>query len=445
MSRSGTAGRYVAATLLGFGVTAVTGPTPQAQAQLPPKRPALDPLAEARARQQIADQKAETDVLAAIADATRLAKTNPAKAAQILKSAQVNILDLSPVVSGETRKNLTDLLTRKLAAIEGRPLPNPEPAVKNDPIALGVKRDKQAAFESYVAELKAVKEGVQRGADYKKAGQNREAEREIAALARTYPNNPAVITLQTQNGFANNVQDSIDFAQLQQARINLAMKSVDMASLPALGDIEFPKDWKEKTARRLKTIELTDQEKKIIESLNKPVNVDWNNRPLDEALQDLSNTLDQKLFLDKKSVDDLGIDLRKPVSLQANGVAARTLLRQVLAAQGLTFVVKDQVIQIVDVEKAKNMLVTRVYYLGDVVQGVGPFGGALTWGPLLDMQQTMANVDAIMTSIRKSIDPLSWKENGGPASLTFHFPSMSIIVRASAEVHAALGSTMGGR
>jgi hypothetical protein len=121
------------------------------------------------------------------------------------------------------------------------------------------------------------------------------------------------------------------------------------------------------------------------------------------------------------------------------------VLRQILASQGLTFVVKDQVIQVVDVERARNMLVTRVYYLGDVVQGLGPFGDATRWGPFLDFQQTTANVEAIIKSITSSVDPLSWKERGGPASITFHVPSMSIIVRASAEVHATLGSKMGGR
>ena len=142
-------------------------------------------------------------------------------------------------------------------------------------------------------------------------------------------------------------------------------------------------------------------------------------------------------------VQDLGIDLQKPFTLSANGVSARTVLRQVLASQGLTFVIKDQVIQVVDTERAKNMLVTRVYYLGDVVRGTGPFGG-LEWGPLANFQQTVANVDAIMKAITASIDPLSWKEKGGPASITFHYPSMSIIVRASAEVHASLGSKIGG-
>ncbi|MBA4063703.1 MAG: hypothetical protein C0501_08320 [Isosphaera sp.] len=432
MSRP-TVRRLWAAVLAVGAVAAATA------AQDPPRRPPLDPVAEARARQQVADQRAEADVLTALRDADRQAKTNPVKAAQALKSAQVNIVDLSPALSAETRKTLTDLLARRIAALEGRPLPNPEPVV------VGAKPDRKAAYEAYVAEAKAVKEGVDRVARFKAAGLNKDADREIALLAKAYPNNPAVIRLGEQDAFANRVEDSVEFARQQNERITLALNDVMRSSLPAKGDIEFPADWKEKTKRRLKGVELTDAEKKLVEALNKPVTVDWNNRPLDEALQELSNVLDQKLFLDKQSLDALGTDLRKGVTVQANGVAARTVLRQVLAANGLTFVVKDQVLQVVDVEKARNMLTTRVYYLGDLVTGVGPFAGSLTWGPFLDFQQTAANVDTIIKAITSSIDPLSWKDKGGPNSITFHVPSMSLIVRASTEVHASLGSKLGGR
>jgi len=434
MNRSGIT-RRLAAVLLTVGMCA------SVMAQ-PPGRPALDPLAEARARQQIADQKAEADVKNAIADADRIAKTNPAKALQTLKGTQVNSIDLAAAISGDARKSLTDALDRKIASIQGKALPNPGPAL--DPKAVALKDDKRAAFESQLAEVKDIRAGVDRFAQLKKAGLNKDADYELAKLTKAYPNNPSVLRLQDQDTIANRVEDSLEFARQQNERITLVMRDVDKSTLPAKGDIEFPKDWAEKTKRRSKDVELTETEKKIIESLNKAVTVNWNGRPLDEALQDLSNTLDQKLFIDKQSIENLGVDLRKPINLQANGVSARTVLRQLLASQGLTFVVRDQVIQVVDTEKAKNLLVTKVYYLGDIVQGVGPFGGALRWGPYLDMQQTLANVDAITQSIKSSIDPLCWKENGGPCTITFHFPSMSIIVRASAEVQASLGAKVGG-
>jgi hypothetical protein len=435
MTRSGTARRLTAAVLaLGLFGTLSAAQPPRAG------RP-LDPIAEAQARQKIADQRAESDVLDAIAAADRLARTNPAKAAQALKAAQTNI-DLAVALSGDTRKNLTDQLQRKIAALEGRPLANPGP--KADPNAAAVKLDRKAAYESYAAELKDVNDGIQKMSKYKQAGLAKEADQELARLAIKYPNNPSVIRLQEKDTFGSRVDDSLEFARLQEKRITLALNDVQRSSLPAAGDIEFPKDWKEKTKRRAMGVELTAKEKKIIEALDKPMTVSWNGKMLEEALQELSNAIDQNLFIDKKSLSDLGVDLQKGVTLQARGVSARTVLRQLLAAQGLTFVVKEESIQVVTVEKAQKMLVTRVYYLGDVVSGVGPFGGAPNWGTFLDFQQTMANVELIVKAITDSIDPLSWKEHGGPGTVTFHYPSMSIIVRASAEVHATLGTKMGG-
>jgi hypothetical protein len=431
MSHSGLAPR-LAAGLLALGLF---GMCSLAQ----PPRPALDPLAEAQARMKIADQKAEVEVKSAIQDAERLAKTSPAKAVQTLKTMQTN-LDVSAAISSEARKNLMDSLTAKFAQIEGRPLP----AAKTDPAGSKVRIDAKAALEASSTELKAVNEAIQRIVKFRAAGRFQEAEREVGALAKAYPNNPAVIRLQDQDSMASRVEDAQQFSRLQEKRITMALNSVPQSSLPAIGDVEFPKDWKEKTKRRMSQVQLSEKERKIIEALNKPVTVELNNKMLEEALQELSNQIDQNLFIDKKSLADLGIDLNRPVTLSAKGVSARTALRQLLFAQGLTFVVKDEAIQVVTMERARDLLVTRVYYLGDLAQGIGPFGGVMA-GPLLNFQQTVQNVDLIMKSIQSSVDPLCWKANGGPCTITFHYPSMSIIVRASAEVHSSLGSTFSGR
>ena len=438
MTRPGTTRRLTAAIL----AVGLFGTLSAAQPPRPAQRPPNDPLAEATARQKVIDQKAEVEVLNVIQTAEFQAKSNPVKAVQTLKAAQV-IVD-SPVLSTEARKNLMDLLQRKIAAIDGRPVVR-DPGTKADPNAASAKKDREAALDSYRAEIKAINDGVQRAAKYQQAGLTKEADLEIARLTKAYPNNPSVIFLQEKDSFATRVADSAAFSNLQQSRIVATNNDLMKSSLPAGGyDVEFPKGWKELSARRMKGTQLTAKEKKIIEALDKSIIVDWNNKMLEEALQELSTKMDQNLFIDKKALKDLEIDLNKPTTLQANGVSTRTVLRQILAAQGLTFVVKDEAIQVTTVERARDMLVTRVYYLGDLVQGVGPFGGAPQWGTFLDFQQTMANVETIVKSIQSSIDPLSWKERGGAGTITFHFPSMSIIVRASAEVHASLGSKMGG-
>jgi hypothetical protein len=400
--------------------------------------PAGDPLAAARAQQKIADQKIGQSVADALRDADRLAKTNPAKAAQILKAAQSDI-DLAVGISGDARTKLSASVQAKLNGTASAPA-----ATVMRPDSDAGKLSRKAAFDKYDAEIKAVKEGLALIERYQEARRYSEAQGMVALLAKQYPDNAAVLALQQKDSISNNVAEAKALTQLHAERYTVAMNSVARSNMPAVNDIEFSKNWKDITEKRKKgEPQLTEKEKTLLAALDKPVTAAFNGQPLEEVLQRMSNLMDQNLFLDAKSLTDLGLDLKKPLTLDAKGVPARIVLRQLLASQGLTFVVKDEIVQIVTVEKAREMLVTRVYYLGDVVKGVGTFGG-LGWGPYIDHEQTKANVKTIMDSITSSIDPLSWSGASGPGSIKFDYLSMSLIVRASTEVHASLGAKLGG-
>lgn len=423
------------AITLSFAVLATFGLTALAQQK--------DPIEAAKAAQRIADQKAEIEVKKVLDDADRLARSYPDKAAQYIKAAQLD-LDTRGGISNETRKALTASLQAKLAAVTGKPLANP--GVKPDPAGPIVKAKQDAKWELYLAEAKAVRDGLDLIKRYQDANQTAAASKIVAELTAKYPDNVAVIALSRKDNFNQAVADAREHSELAQRRINATFFAVDKSSIP-LGDrdVEFPKDWDRiKKRTSVNEMKMTDKEKKIIEALDKPVTLSGKDKPLDYFLQEISTAMDQPLLVDERSLRQLDIDLKKAATLEARGVSARTALRQVLAAQGLTFVVRSETIQIMTVESARETLATRAYYLGDVVQGVGPFGGGATWGPFLDYQQTMANVTVLMDAIQDSVDPLSWKKKGGPGTITFHFPSMSIIVRASSEVHAALGSKLGG-
>ena len=428
MRRSRTA-RWAAAVVTAAGLT---GTTVLAQP------PAADPDA-ARQRQVIADGKAEAMAREAVREAERLAKTNKARAAQVLRAAQAEVE--SVVVGAETRKSLKTLLAAKLAALDGKPAPEvPEP--KADLLADPAKVDKQAVLAAVRAEVKEVPAALAHVQRLRDLGQKAEADKAAAALAAKYPNNPAVIFLGRRDEFGRAAAEARELAQLQSDAWVQNANSVARSGIAAGNDIEFPKDWKEKTARRLKKVELTEKEKSLLAALDKPVTLSLTDQPLRYALTELATAMDQQLIIDQKSLANLGTDLdAKKVTVDARGLSARTVLRQVLGAEGLTFLVKDQLIQVMSVESARDQLATKVYYLGDIAQGVGPFAGPFTWGPAIDLEQTLSNVKVITEAIRTSVDPEVWK--GGYASMTFHLPSMSLIVRAPSEVHASLGSKLG--
>lgn len=416
----------------------------------PPRPSPADPLDAAKAQQRIAEQKAELDLLQTIENADRLAKAgHTAKASQTLRTAKQNMQGALGI-SDAARTRFTAMIDAKLAALDGRPIanPNPNPGVKLDPKGPEVKAANAEAVAKYFAELKDVRDGIKLIEAAQLAGKTNDANAEIARLAKAYPANPSVLALGQKDTIQNRLADAQAFYVEANRRWVANQMNINKSSLPIVNEsgVEFPPDWKKKSEMRLKATgtQLTAKEKKIIEALDKPMTVNFNERPLEEALQDLSNTFDQPLLIDKKSLDDLGLaDLKKGVSLQAKGLSGRTVLRSILATQGLTFVVKDETIQIVTVEKAKSLMTTRVYYLGDLVQGVGPFGG-IEWGPALNLQQTQANVAVLMDTIRK-IDPLSWSgpDTGGAGTLVYHAASQSIIVRNSTEVHHTLGKAFG--
>ena len=83
--------------------------------------------------------------------------------------------------------------------------------------------------------------------------------------------------------------------------------------------------------------------------------------------------------------------------------------------------------------------------ISDLIQSGGPFNGGATWGPYVDYLQTQKNAEMLLESIKMSVDPNAWSDRGGPSSILFHYPTMSIVVRAPSEVQYSLGLAMYGK
>ncbi len=110
--------------------------------------------------------------------------------------------------------------------------------------------------------------------------------------------------------------------------------------------------------------------------------------------------------------------------------------------------IKDQSLQVTSNVRAKEMMIVRTYYLGDLL-GQGALGfsfplgnpgnsfgfpvGSPNNGPLVAQQAAQ-----IMESIQETIEPGSWQKNGGSGTITFSAPLAALIIRQSAEVHAMI-------
>ena len=402
----------------------------------------VDPIERAKTTQNLAEQKAENEIVEAIANADKLKIVSAFKAIQRLKEAQTN-LALAVSLGQAKRTELDAKLEAKIGILEGKlPVVRPD----NDPNANAVKvREKLDQLKAAV-ELREVADGLKKAADAADANRHNDARRHVLSLAEKYPNNPQVIALSGQTNTSDQLRANQKLSRDYADAWLVNQRQVVASSIPTTDDIQFPdaKKWQALTKLRKNQdrIQLSPKEEAILKSLDTAFPANFADRPFEEALQELSNVIDQPIFIDKKSLEDAGLDLSRKVTFKGN-VTARTALRALLQANQLTFIVKEEMIQVVTLERAEKELTTRSYYLGDLVQGVGPFGNAVVWGPNMSYQQTVTNSETIVKSITDSIDPRSWKQAGGPCTITFHIPTMSVVVRASTEVHASMGYSVG--
>jgi hypothetical protein len=157
-----------------------------------------------------------------------------------------------------------------------------------------------------------------------------------------------------------------------------------------------------------------------------------------DVIEDISTRIGQPILLDKGALADAQVNSDTQVSLRVKGVTARTVLRKVLGDYNLAYIIKDEVIQVVSEKVARETMITRTYYLGSLLEG-GPFSNAgIRFVPGLTQFEAMQNVLSVTNMIQSSVDPSSWQANGGKGTITFHAPSMSLIIRNTAEVHGMM-------
>lgn len=422
----GNGGRRLAAALVGVGlaVGAANAQTPQEL---------LDRAKQQQA--QVAEAKLEGEVAEAVRTATGLAKTFPDKALRNLKDVSVKVT--AAAITEKKRAELLKQIDDATAAIKGTPATTTEAKVDQAVLDRILKSEKnQKLVDSAKLEAKEVNEalaGIAKDIDNRKEA---DAKKKLADIAAKYPDNPSVLILKGQETNADAITAAREIATLSADRFRLALNDVQRSAIPPIGDIEFDKDYKKRIELRklLNAPKLTAEEQKLLKSLDTPIKAGLKDAPFQEAVQLLSTAIDQKIYVDTKSLEQRGVNLDDKVDVPG-GVTARSALRVMLQSKGLTFVLRDNIIQVVTVEEAKKQCVTRAYDVRDLVGG--GFATPGPWGPYLDAQAVVQNAEIIIDAIKKSVEPAVWADNG-VGSITFHYGTMSIIVRAPSEVQADL-------
>jgi hypothetical protein len=391
----------------------------------------------------LAAQKVEAEVRTDVLEAQRLFTTDRGKAIDRLKKALTR-LDEDTALSDGRRESLRRMLRDRIRVFEiDTAKVEEKTAARTEKKAAETER--HAEEDRQTAEQKIVQRNIDTVHELLRAGRPEDARNIATQLARKYPGNKEVLALfrgmsiREQAGAERGLRQEGDRRRIDHLR------SVDKSSMPPSGDIEFDKEYWRKVVSKRKpaTGNLTPKEEALLKALGSPIRVNFKESRFQDVIETLSTMLGQPIFVDKESMDIAQISYDTQVSLPLKGtpVAARTILRKVLHDLGLTYVVKDEVIQVVTAEKAKNMLTTRAYPISDLVSG-GLFG--MYFGPAVQAAEMRRTAKMIMDMVTSTVDPPSWQVNNrdGLGTIAFEPSTMSLIIKNSAEVHSMLGGAL---
>jgi hypothetical protein len=359
---------------------------------------ASDPLQQARQRREVEAQRLEREIRDGRDAAYRVVRIDSEAAIKRIQ-ALLELLEVDDALPAARRDQLTRTLKRDITLLKG------------------VVTDRRAAASEAAA--RAGREEVRRTEEARRPGDTRSAF--DAARGRV-------------ESMGSRAAEARDIRIQVADRFSGVLKQVDLsAKLPA-DDIEFPPDWVEKSKKRSPEQKLTPKEKELLGALKKPITLEFNGDTFSSVIEYLQKITGQTILLDKPGLDEANVTNETPITLRLPKVATRTALKRMLKDLNLTYVVKEECIYITTPARAKEFMVTRAYYIGDLL-GVAD----IRFGPAITQLQMIQSVGSIINTIQTQIDPDSWQANNGNGTVVFDPITMSLVIKASAEIHYMLG------
>lgn len=167
---------------------------------------------------------------------------------------------------------------------------------------------------------------------------------------------------------------------------------------------------------------------KIQQTLDQSVAIKHVETPLEDVISHLRDSTKLNIILDRRALDELGVGGDTPVTFQAESLALRHCLSQILRPLGLRWLIHDQVLLITSPEEAEKELTLRVYPVADLLgrrEGVDLFGEP----------RRPHSHDDLVDLFEQTIAPTSWDTVGGPGSIA-SVPHIDVLVIAQTdEVH----------
>ena len=386
-----------------------------------------------RARQlrEVAIQKRENEAKQALTESLRLSKFSLTRAAEYLKPILESI-ESDELLPAEKRDSLARGIRSQIKVYEkniGASASKNLDAVQSQAQA----NERIADFDRTSRENEKLSRNIDSIKNLRKDGQTAEANRSFDELAKKYPNNLEVQALGRLSKFQDNIGADSKLRATRSDMMLALQRDILKASIPVTGDISFPDDWVEKSKRRTAGAKVSEEDRKIMNTMSSPLTFSLKNEPFQSFLDIMEKQFGSPLVIDQQALQLMNITTETPITVNSRGWSTRTILRKVLSDLGLSYVIKEKTIHITSPDRAKETMTTRAYPIGDIIGNMN-----MNMPGNYNQAVFIQNVQNIMNSIM-ALDPKSWQPEGA-GSIVFEPSTMSLIIRQTAEFHFLVGS-----
>ncbi|HBI41705.1 MAG TPA: hypothetical protein DDY78_02480, partial [Planctomycetales bacterium] len=221
----------------------------------------------------------------------------------------------------------------------------------------------------------------------------------------------------------------------------------------------------------------SDKEREIENKLRTLVTLNFTDAPLKQVFDDLRGWENINIYVDQLALDQEAVSLERPVSVKLENVSLKSALNLILKQVHLTYIIKDEVLQITSESAARGKLERKTYQVADLVipipnsagppalqTGANPYptpyaptpvqgpgglppgmavGSAASGSPFASdggnsyvrkSYATQTREEQLIRLITNAVEPRSWSDLGGAGTIDYHPLTMGLVINQTPDI-----------
>jgi general secretion pathway protein D len=338
-----------------------------------------NPAQDAVARQQLAARQILSELARLEAESNRLMEADPRRAREVMVTAgqMVENSGLEPAARDQLLKRVQRGLTQVdqyIANNQGRI----ELLDQNRAVRADIDRENAVRVE-VDQKLATMVNEFNRLMDERRYAQAELVAKQAQELA---PNAPLTVQLRTQVRQMRNYVNQVDFQTDRDDGVVASLNSSQWSGIPYDDNTPFqfgdPKEWEEMSKRRqsldARTKMRNEKDLQIENKLKTPVSLSFQNRPLAEVIDYLGKVGQVNVHLNAQGLADAGVTTDTPVTIDLKDeISIKSALNLILEPLNLTYVIKNEVLNITTEDQKDGTLYPVAYPVADLVIGIPNF------------------------------------------------------------------------